>query len=126
MWGVKHYPERREFSWMDLPAMAEATGCGGQRLLFVEAVTPPPPGRPAAGAVPPPLTKQPASLAETHVMPTTHIVYAGTWYTLAAFGAAITYAKFLRRGAGGGAARRAAAAAVDAAAPGTRMGRGRR
>lgn len=58
-----------------------------------------------------PLTKQMASLADTYVMPHTHLIYAGTWYTLAAFGAMIAWYRFKRRvrpvrapGSGSGAA----------------------
>lgn len=44
-----------------------------------------------------PLTKQMASLADTYVMPHTHLIYAGTWYTLAAFGGMIAWYRFKRR-----------------------------
>lgn len=141
MWAVKHYPERREFSWMDLPAMAAACGMAPPtppaaaaaapsstlqpappahtapaHHLFVEAIMPHP-ERPAPRAAPLPLTKQAASLADTYVMPLTHLVYGGTWYTLAACGVAITYSKFFRRrGGGGGAGGRSSRAAASAAA----------
>lgn len=58
-----------------------------------------------------PLTKQMTSLADTYVMPHTHLIYAGTWYTLAAFGSLIAWYRFKRRG---GPLRAAAGAASGA------------
>jgi cytochrome oxidase assembly protein ShyY1 len=148
-WAVKHYPERSEFTWMDLPSIAEHTGTlrrGPQtdratvdaplvRLpLLVEAIEPYPTsgsGGKGGGGPARPLTKQLSSFAETYVMPHSHLIYSGTWYTLSLFGAVITYTRFLRGRGGGGAAaaaaRKAAAAATqgggEALAAGTRRGR---
>jgi cytochrome oxidase assembly protein ShyY1 len=114
-WAVEHaQPEGGHFTWLDTRSIAEraaadgaplATGTDGQPLL-VEAVEP----LPAARGVFP-ITRQLSTFYATHVMPETHIIYAATWYTLAAAGAAIAWYRFRRppprglTGAAGGSAR---------------------
>lgn len=147
-WAVKHYPERSEFTWLDLPSIAEHTGTlrrGPQtdratvdaplvRLpLLVEAIEPYPQTGGKGGPLRP-LTKQLSAFAETYVMPHSHLIYSGTWYTLSLFGAVITYTRFLRGrgGAGGGgaaasaAARKAAAAAANGGSAGETLAAGTR
>lgn len=78
--------------------------------LLVEAVAPHPEKAAAKDAPSQPITKQLNSFASSYVMPTTHLVYAATWYALAVFGMGITYSRFVRgsKGALGQAAASAA------------------
>lgn len=111
--AVAHPDEARgEFAWMDLPAIAKYCGAteGANGPILVEAIRPPPE---RAGEYP--FTKIAANLAETYVMPMTHIVYAGTWYTLAAAGTALTYLRFRKNGSAASATvKRARSAATEA------------
>ena len=71
-------------------SVATAADASGAAIpFFIEAIEPLPPSPRMF-----PLTRTLASLADVHVMPETHLIYAGTWFTLAAFGAAIVYARF--------------------------------
>ena len=77
------------------------TGSGGDNLTSTASSTPPLFYIEAVDALPKrkgifPLTRQMESMAEAHVMPDTHLIYAATWYTLAACGAAIMFARFRR------------------------------
>jgi cytochrome oxidase assembly protein ShyY1 len=99
---------RSDFLYIDVPALASACGLSadkGDQIVLVEAVEPPAQAGAAAPASPDgpfPFPRPAASLYETFVMPSTHLIYSGTWFTLAALGAVITRARFRGGRSGGG------------------------
>jgi len=122
--AVPHREAKNDFAWMDIQGIARHTGLNasgaapaGDALtssasdsaattavdatasgtvappaVLVEVIEPSPA---RSGTFP--LTRQMATLAETFVMPDTHLIYAGTWYTLAFFGSVIAWVRFRRR-----------------------------
>jgi cytochrome oxidase assembly protein ShyY1 len=123
--AVPHREAKNDFAWMDIQGIARhtglnasssaapaghaltssasgsaattavdaaASGAAAPPAVLVEVIEP----SPARGGVFP-LTRQMATLAETFVMPDTHLIYAGTWYTLAFFGSVIAWVRFRRR-----------------------------
>ena len=82
-----------------MPAIAKhmqlRSGGEGAPPLLLELIAPPPPRRDVF-----PLTRQREALAEAGTSPLTHLVYAATWFSLSAFGAAIALARFRRRAPG--------------------------
>jgi cytochrome oxidase assembly protein ShyY1 len=87
------------FTFIDIARIAAACGLDAGRGdvcdALIELVEPPP--RADARGAPWPVTRGYAAFAEASTPPSTHAIYAGTWLTLAAYGAAAT----LRRARGG-------------------------
>jgi surfeit locus 1 family protein len=122
-----HSPERGIYTFFDVPVLAAACGLkvgAGEEgskdyALLLEAVEPlvfTPAAAPASSATaaaasaaaasvaarpvsssPFPLPRPIASLYDAYVMPSTHLIYAGTWYTLAVVAASVAMSKGRRR-----------------------------
>lgn len=117
----QHSPDKRLYGYFDIPLLAEACGLhvgpgsnstdggsGGSGAssvdfpLLVEAVEPiratqaSTPSSSSTSASPYPVQRSLATFYTAHVMPWTHLTYAGTWFTLAAVATAIA----ARRGRG--------------------------
>lgn len=89
-WAIPHRPADNAFSWLDTEAIGRHCRLSTSApIVLIESVDPAPTKQNVF-----PLTKQLQTLAETYVMPSTHLVYAATWYTLSLFGAAIAYYRF--------------------------------
>lgn len=94
----------RPFSFIDVPALAAACGlnasCGDVTDVLIEVVAPFPPAPVAGGAKDAaaqaatwPVTRQ-APQFTSLITPSTHLIYAATWLTLATVGAVLTRQRF--------------------------------
>jgi surfeit locus 1 family protein len=87
------------FAHIDVRGLAAAAGLDAARGDEVDAlveVIRPFPDR--AHGSPWPVTRQIAAMRDAYTAPHTHLIYAGTWLTLAAYGAVTTAARFRGRG----------------------------
>ena len=82
------------YVWLDLQTLATETASAP--LLVVACVDGSGSGGGGVRAPPPPHVRPLESFVDFHVKPSTHLVYAATWASLACAGAVITFKRFLR------------------------------
>ncbi|KAG5192358.1 SURF1/SHY1-like protein [Tribonema minus] len=113
----KHEPGMRKLMWVDLPTLALAAGLAANTLsadklpvLMDAALEDSEPFSRGESPVP----KRISDIDQFYVTPQTHLMYAATWYSLAAFATAITYARFRKGAARAGGAKHVRRAASPA------------
>ena len=86
------------FAHIDVPGLAAVMGLdaarGDEVGAIIEVIRPFPD---RARGSPWPVTRQLAAMRDAYVAPHTHLIYAGTWLTLATYGALATAARFRGR-----------------------------
>ncbi|CAN0011804.1 unnamed protein product [Discosporangium mesarthrocarpum] len=96
MFSPPNDPASRRLLWVEMGALAEAVGYRGEgKPLLVEVVAPDHEVTRRPDKFP--LEKQARHFQDFHVTPTTHAMYAATWFTLAGAASIITFIRFRGR-----------------------------
>jgi cytochrome oxidase assembly protein ShyY1 len=91
----EHDANSKQLLWVDLPALARAVGAvtpAGKLPVLLEVAVPNDGVFCEDCSLPTP--KRISDIEQLYVTPETHLMYAATWYSLAAFASGLTYMRF--------------------------------
>jgi cytochrome oxidase assembly protein ShyY1 len=91
----EHDASSKQLLWVDLPALARAVGAvtpAGKLPVLLEVAVADGASLCADCSLPTP--KRISDIEQFYVTPETHLMYAATWYSLAACASALTYVRF--------------------------------